>query len=157
VLLVAGDERAHLEVPYLNGPRMQAGGQQGQARVEGNALDPARLALELGQEAVSVGHAGNVWKRNYGPKVLVAQEASARELSEVSWMQRGACRAGLGSRDGGEGATWQAAKVVRQNYRMLRRVGCLLCCLYAAASSVKVSLQANWPESHLLVEILSFA
>jgi hypothetical protein len=84
VLLVAGDERAHLEVPYLNGPRMQAGGQQGQARVEGNALDPARLALELGQEAVSVGHAGNVWKRNYGPKVLVAQEASARELSEVS-------------------------------------------------------------------------
>lgn len=49
VLVEAVEERAHAVVPHLDDPAVEAGEDPWAARVEGEALDPVALGLELGQ------------------------------------------------------------------------------------------------------------
>jgi hypothetical protein len=49
VLVEAVEEGAHAVVPHLNDSAMEAGQDPWAARVEGEALDPVALGLELGE------------------------------------------------------------------------------------------------------------
>lgn len=81
MLLEAVDKDAHLEVPKLDAARVERRGEEGQPRVEGDALYAVGLGLEL------VGGSSRGRGRIVGEGT--GEVERGREVERVSWSKRG--------------------------------------------------------------------